>query len=468
MTAKENILKFVCAEEPDGELLQSAFDKAKSSDLNVQMVSATELLKQDLGNDKSLFVTDVFHGECFDSLYSQKKRIFGPLCILRCLEKMIPLPNVYQPVYCLAMSGAVVSCTNVSKPLRDKLYRLVEQMGGNLAKDFTSAVTHLIAGEVGSKKYAIACSLKKPVVLPTWVEEAWKVTQKQDFDAKDPEFVASHLCPILQGCTICVTGIQAKKRREIKSAVEKHGGTYSAELKLKSTTHLLVENPTGEKYEFALRWNVHCVHPRWLQDCIDAGHWLDESSYLVKVEKDLDRTRSAGGQLSVTTVNATMNSTIAGDGASRKAAEAAQRSAEIHGHKDIFHESRLPTVASAGLRKNVNECVDNDDNNDDLDYNVPIPSGEMFLDGCKVYLTGFTGKKLEYFQKIINAGGGTRFNQINSGVSHVVMGQKLPKEIDKLTKLEFSPHIVTAKWLLDSCCQNMCLPEQGKLHVFTL
>ena len=100
-------------------------------------------------------------------------------------------------------------------------------------------------------------------------------------------------------------------------------------------------------------------------------------------------------------------------------------------------------------------------NKNDFDFNVTIPSGSMFLDGCKIYLTGFTGEKLECLQKIINAGGATRFNQINASVSHVVMGAKVTKDIEILSKAEFIPHVVTAKWLLDSCCQETCLPETG-------
>lgn len=456
MSNEENTLKFVRSDgsESDGELLQKAFDKAKSADFHVQVLSATELLKQDLGNDKSLFVLDVFSGKCFEFLLAKKKRIFGPICIMQCLEKMIPAPNVYHPVYSLAMHGVAVSCTSISKPVRERVYQLVERMGGITLKDFTSAVTHLVTKEVGSKKYAIACDLNKVIVLPSWVEESWEKTQRCNFDAKDSSFVAVHLCPIFKGCMICVSGVQADRRKEIQSAVEEHGGEYSAELRMNSTTHLLVEKPMGQKYEFASRWNKPCVHPKWLFDCIEAGHWLSESSYTVKDERDLDKTGSTTSRLSITTVNATMNNTTTG--ASRKAAEAAQKSAEAHGQKHIFNESRKSSTANPSSKQTVKPAHDEDE----WDYKSPMPSGEMFLDGCKIYLSGFVGRKLEHLQKIINAGGATRFNQLNASVSHVVMGEKLENEIEKLGKSEFPPHIVTAKWLLDCCHQVKCLPEQ--------
>lgn len=38
---------------------------------------------------------------------------------------------------------------------QDKIYHKVELMGGMSSKDFTEEVTHLIAKEVGSRKYEV-------------------------------------------------------------------------------------------------------------------------------------------------------------------------------------------------------------------------------------------------------------------------------------------------------------------------
>ena len=34
---------------------------------------------------------------------------------------------------------------------------------------------------------------------------------------------------------------------------------------------------------------------------------------------------------------------------------------------------------------------------------------DMFLDGCKIFLSGFTGQRLEKLRRLINKGGGTRY-----------------------------------------------------------
>lgn len=54
---------------------------------------------------------------------------------------------------------------------------LVQLMGGRVYLDLNVSVTHLIAGEVGSKKYLVAASLGKPILLPKWVHACWERSQ---------------------------------------------------------------------------------------------------------------------------------------------------------------------------------------------------------------------------------------------------------------------------------------------------
>jgi topoisomerase (DNA) II binding protein 1 len=46
-------------------------------------------------------------------------------------------------------------------------------MMGEASKDFHERVTHLIAGQVGSKKYAVAARLGKTIVTPEWIDVVW-------------------------------------------------------------------------------------------------------------------------------------------------------------------------------------------------------------------------------------------------------------------------------------------------------
>lgn len=47
-------------------------------------------------------------------------------------------------------------------------------MAGEASRTLTDQVTHLVAGEVGSKKYQVSGELGKQIMLPEWVEAVWK------------------------------------------------------------------------------------------------------------------------------------------------------------------------------------------------------------------------------------------------------------------------------------------------------
>ncbi len=43
-------------------------------------------------------------------------------------------------------------------------------MMGTVSKDFHEGVTHLVAGEVGSKKYLVAANLGKKIMQAEWID----------------------------------------------------------------------------------------------------------------------------------------------------------------------------------------------------------------------------------------------------------------------------------------------------------
>ena len=55
----------------------------------------------------------------------------------------------------------------------------------------------------------------------------------------------------------------------------------------------------------------------------------------------------------------------------------------------------------------------------------------------QIFLSGFKGARLEKLKRIINLGGGTRFNQINESVSHVVMGERIERDVKMLKDANF-------------------------------
>lgn len=147
-------------------------------------------------------------------------------------------------------------------------------MGGSVYRDLNVSVSHLIAGEVGSKKYLVAASLKKPILLPSWVRALWEKSQQryilaghavslQIYCSLHPTHIhlllfiwriigykdvdmEPYLCPVFLGCTICVTGLSSLDRKEVQRLTAIHGGQYTGQLKMNESTHLIVQEAKGK------------------------------------------------------------------------------------------------------------------------------------------------------------------------------------------------------------------------------
>ncbi len=66
----------------------------------------------------------------------------------------------------------------------------------------------------------------------------------RNIDAND-EIFQKYKCPIFNKYVICATGFSESTKNEIKSLVEKEGGTYSGDLALGNTTHLISREAKG-------------------------------------------------------------------------------------------------------------------------------------------------------------------------------------------------------------------------------
>lgn len=152
---------------------------------------------------------------------------------------------------------------------------LVQLMGGRVYRDLNVSVTHLVAGEVGSKKYLVAASLGKPILLQTWVKACWEKSQDRYLSLHISLYITmcagykmvypttsfslfrytdlrleDYQCPVLKGCTVCVTGLSTVERKEVQRLCELHGGSYTGQLKMNECTHLVVSEPSGSLLGF--------------------------------------------------------------------------------------------------------------------------------------------------------------------------------------------------------------------------
>ncbi|XP_038586755.1 DNA topoisomerase 2-binding protein 1 [Micropterus salmoides] len=434
------IVKFVENRGKKTEYAVKAYEAilALQSEKYLKTIDEDAVLQMDQ-NDKSLFVFSSFTTPGFLHCTKLGCRVVSPLVVLYCLQQQHCVPKAEKPVYNMAMAGITISCTSLDKTTRTEVMDLVQLMGGRVYLDLNVSVTHLIAGEVGSKKYLVAASLGKPILLPTWVKACWEKSQDSLFRYTDLP-IEDYLCPVLRGCTVCVTGLSSMERKEVQRLCEQHGATYTGQLKMNECTHLIVSEPTGQKYECARKWNVYCVSLHWLFDSIEKGFCQDESRYIV--ERNATKT--------------TRPHTSTPTGTSKK-----EEGSSLLGVSHISVNASM-TINDTALTNGTISHLEAPDPIDSLDLTV-CPADDL-LDGCKLYLCGLPGKKLEKLRRLVNAAGGLRFNHLSEELTHVVMGELDQDLKNFLSKATHRPHVVTVQWLLDSFNKGSLLPEAGYLH----
>nr|CBN82116.1 DNA topoisomerase 2-binding protein 1 [Dicentrarchus labrax] len=408
------IVKFVESKGQKTEHAVKAYEAILElqSEKYLKTVDEDAVLQMDQ-NDKSLFVFSSFTTPAFLHCKELGCRVVSPLVVLYCLQQQHCVPKAETPVYNMAMADITISCTSLDKAIRTEVMDLVQLMGGRVYLDLNVSVTHLIAGEVGSKKYLVAASLGKPILLPAWVKACWEKSQDSLFRYTDLP-IEDYLCPVLRGCTVCVTGLSSTERKEVQRLCQ--------------------------KYECARKWNVYCVSLHWLFDSIEKGFCQDESRYTV--ERNASKT--------------TRPHTSTPTGTNKK-----EEGPSLLGLSHISVNASM-TINDTALTNGTISRLDAPDAIDSLDLTV-CPADDI-LDGCKLYLCGLPGKKLEKLRRLVNTAGGLRFNQPSEELTHVVMGELDQDLKNFLSKATHRPHVVTVQWLLDSFTKGSLLPEAGYLH----
>ncbi|XP_071943540.1 DNA topoisomerase 2-binding protein 1-like isoform X2 [Antedon mediterranea] len=415
--------------------LMQASKEVEGAKLSIEWITedkATQLAEK----DNCMYICDPFEGAAFEHIQSLGCRIIGPQCVLSCLSLKIPIPKTKHPIYSMAMKDIQVCCSNIERKAREQIHTKVQWMGGHVTKTFNELVTHLVVGEVGSKKYHVAASLNKAIVLPEWVNAVYEACQQRHVEASDPMFDC-YKCPVFKGCVICVTGLESADRKDVKRLTEKNGGRYMGELKFNECTHLIVNTPKGQKYDFAQRWKIHCISLKWFKDSVEMGACQDENLYIVEVESNQDERTS--------TPNGTTTKRLS----------------------SVADVSSISYVDVSKVDETVNSTMNVTTAFNEVKVQDPLnsldlykPPDEEFLDSCKIYLSGFTGSRLEKVRKIINTGGGTRFSHFTENVTHVVVETGTEDHIELITSSDYKPEVVTVEWLVECFKQTAMVSEQ--------
>ncbi|CAD5121440.1 unnamed protein product [Dimorphilus gyrociliatus] len=370
-------------------LMERAFEIARKVNIEVSWTD-------DVNDEMKIYVCERILDNPLLKDISPNTCILGPCYVLQICRKNLP-PTIPLGTRRIAnvLSECLICFTSIPRKERENYKEKVKLMNGEVSGDFHEGITHLVAAEAGSRKFIVASYLNKSIMTFSWLDSIWKDCHEQpSINIEDYQHL---VCPLFAGLTICVSGYGSSVRSMVKTKVEELGGNFSGSMQQASCTHLIVNQPGGQKYEYAVRWQIPIVNLDWLNDCYDKKQARDENQYKV-----VSNTSSA-----------------------RKTSTPNTSTTNFSG----------PEVSMVSNVSSIQDTI--------LDI-TNFKSGD-YLDGCVILLHGFNADSLLNLKKLINVCGAVRVNIYSDSVTHVVVGSANDaKDYENKNAV-----VVSQQWLID-------------------
>lgn len=436
------------SENECSEDMWHAYDKCCEYD-----ITPTWITEEDADRLKpvktDVFIFEEFEGDLFEKLQNTKcSRIVGPKCLITCFVNGEPIPEGTSPIYTTAMRKLCICVSGLSPEMKTYIQKLVEYMGGFFTKQLRSCVTHLVTDSVMSAKYERAVELKIPVVTKDWVAAVWEENLNNFIKADDKAF-DKYKCPVFMNLVVTSTSLPKRQKEEIKNLINSNGGTFMGPLDgLKVKIVIAPENsPLTDKLKFALQNNIACLKPGWVFESVKVGYALPFNNFLIKSTKASSTPEKSQAHV---TLNCSTISTI---------------NCELP-QNNYVDESVASTTTNSS-------CVDTAITNmgahllvlDRLTLSQAKMAGP-FLDGCNIYLAGFTTSQRDKLNRILNVGSATRFDDMSDVLTHVIVGDenKATSELKFMKSAGLCPYILTIDWIEESMKLKRPAPEEKYLY----
>ncbi|KAJ8920478.1 hypothetical protein NQ315_005346 [Exocentrus adspersus] len=395
-------------------------------------------------NKTDFVIFEDFKGDLFENLKETKcARILGPWAISICLMDEKPIPNYPWPIYNVAMYECIIACSNLPKIKKLEIKERVEIMGGCYVDTLVEKVTHLITDSPKSEKYYAAAEAGVKLMCSSWIEAVWETSQSTNVHANDKEF-EEHKCLPFQNLNICCTGLLDVQRKELERVIKKNGGKYSAKLRLTEADFLVcagVEGSMSEKYKAARkRSNIYCVDISWVTESVAKGYSLPHHLFPVKKATS---TPTKGGQYLNPDFSILSAISIANISSEKAGVDSTVNATLRNSPAGFASPKPGPSKRKGNLKEDYGQLVDS------LDIKKAKKAGQ-YLDGCSVYITGFSPDHAEKLCKILNLSGATRYDQFSERVTHVIVGDPKFYEVKLIQSKHSQCAVVSVEWLLDS------------------
>ncbi|XP_058061785.1 DNA topoisomerase 2-binding protein 1-A [Anopheles bellator] len=414
---------------------------------------------------KHVYVFEKFSGAAFERAKKSRSTVIGPRCLISCFMDNEAIPLGVQPVFTTAMRNLTVCSSGLKAKVKAHVSQLVFYMGGYYMDVLSTSCTHLVTCTVKSVKYEKAAERKVIIVRPDWVQDVWEISQQRSVHGSDVQFLERHRLPVFHSLTISSTGLTVARRNEIKQLIESNGGHYVGAFKPEVTDILILDKVgTGSaKFQAAVCFKKECLTPEWIFDSVTHGYALPIKEYEVRSLKASTPTKAlnnpgAGRVSSVTSrdfnPDCTELSEISHVNVSSRNLTINESIMSVGGDKG----TPIAATATRSVANRYRELLAR------MTVQQAKKAGPV-LDGCSVYLSGFSGDEKEKLNKILNAVGAVRYDEHSPSVSHVIVGEQLASEMGQLR--DASAQLLTLEWLAKSIELRQTLgPEEAAEYTF--
>ncbi|KAF7995978.1 hypothetical protein HCN44_008733 [Aphidius gifuensis] len=444
------------------ENMCEAYEKCVANELSPAWIHEDDCTKL-TPKKTDIFVFQEFDGNLFNKLKTTKCfRIIGPKCLLHCFLTNSPVPKGTSPVFTTAMENMVIAVSGFTPEKKEKIQQKVEYMGGIYMKQLRSCVTHLITDSVSSAKYEKASEKGIEIFSESWINAVWEKNQNEFIKASDPIF-NNHKSPVFMNLVVTSTGLSKRQKEEVKKLINENGGEFSGPLDGTRVKIVLAKeySTISEKIKYAMHNSIPCLRYEWVKKSLQANYALPYSSFIISPGENKSKSSTPEKNLSCPSLNFSTISCISKDAQNVNFIEETLTSTI----NSISPATVGATVFTAPIQKKLSTqtCQNKFDINKIDMYQVK--NAGPFLDGCNIYLAGFSTISKDKVNKILNLGSATRFDDISDALTHVIVEDSI-KAIQDLKSIEsknLNPYILHLDWLEASLKQKKPALEDNYL-----
>lgn len=305
---------------------------------------------------------------------------------------------------------------------------VVEQHGGVVSPFYGKRCTHLLCLNQHGSLYKKAIADGKRIVTAHWLNDV--LMAKVMFPPSNPLHLPVPFKEKVNQCrsmVITVTGYTGSERTLLKNMIFIVGARYTGYL-TRTNTHIICKSPTGDKYNKAREWGIHCVNAKWLGDIVTTGY--PSPSNLVRYSTLGD----------VTELQITKDLLV------REL---------ILPWQTFADESGTVQTPVSGKRKLGDQSTPEDNDQVKRARNSTSPAASEKREGPRILFTGITPSEVSRLTEIVIDLGGTVVASVKQ-CTHLVT-RKIIRTVKFLCAISVAHYVVSPDWIDKSQKSNSLL-----------